>query len=376
MRGFEANLAGPLYDFGGYPTYFRELASRLRKMGRVTIQGLQPPPAGMPPDIPWPTWTSPPDIYSPTLIVAAPHAFLQTKPNMIQQARVHAYVWLTMWEVLFNDRAIDYFINDIPWRGLLTTSHFCADQLAGKTDRPVFVVPNHANTDIFRLSARKARSGPFTFGMAGTFITRKGWRVLREAWLRSDLGPDGCRLLVRPTFETHGRANMRDVERLFEGMEGVEIWSNVDPLSQNPLLDFYNSVDCMVYPAFGDTLPKAILEPGALGLPTLGNNVAGIAELLDSLPHGGTFRVHTENFEACPEEDPLAQMHELWHWHHWWPSDPENFAEAMVDIANIGRERMDEVGREWSRAITLNYSVKNAALALKAAWKEIFDDEA
>lgn len=66
-------------------------------------------------------------------------------------------------------------------------------------------------------------------------------------------------------------------------------FTRVEFLDRLELLPWYAACDLIAIPSFYDGMPNVLLEAGALGVPVLGAQVGGMADLLDDSQNGLTF---------------------------------------------------------------------------------------
>ncbi|KAA6318807.1 hypothetical protein EZS27_031225, partial [termite gut metagenome] len=95
---------------------------------------------------------------------------------------------------------------------------------------------------------------------------------------------------------------------------------NVHPLpftgKENELVNVYNAVDVYVTPSLQENLPNTIMEAMACGIPCVGFDTGGVAEMIDHLHNGYVARYKsTEDFAegiyriaTDPEYNLLSQQ--------------------------------------------------------------------
>ena len=127
---------------------------------------------------------------------------------------------------------------------------------------------------------------PFTFGYLGRISAEKGVDVLLRAARR--LPPTGWRLKVAGTAPE----GMDAIERLAEGLP-VEFRGFVEPKR------LFDEIDVLVTPSlWAEPLGRSVLEAYLVGLPVIGSDTGGIAELIAD-----------ENWLSAPgDEAALAEL--------------------------------------------------------------------
>jgi glycosyltransferase involved in cell wall biosynthesis len=228
------------------------------------------------------------------------------------------------------------------------------------------------DTEFFKFGCvDEGRSEHFTFGMTGAWIERKGWKVLAEAWGKADTGDAVLRL--RPTFSDAPTQSLKDAVKLFEGLDNVEFAAVDNTKERGGIREFYASIDVNLYPSYGDTIPKAILEPGALGTPSIGSDSSGIAELLVANLQSASqvFAASTEPVEI-PAIDSLSGIRQVWEKASWYPPSAEALALRIESAIDQGRTYWEGIGIENMNIIENTYSSAIATKQIRAAWKEIF----
>ncbi len=153
----------------------------------------------------------------------------------------------------------------------------------------VRAIPNGVDTSAFspRTSSRtrlSERRRPIEVGFAARFTTKKRQDDLADAveMLVARDGRDAWRLSLAGEGETR-QALMNQVAA--RGLGDIIRFPGF--LAEEELIDWFTGVDIYVHASDGETLSTSILQAMAMGLPILGSNVPGIANLLESHPSCG-----------------------------------------------------------------------------------------
>lgn len=153
----------------------------------------------------------------------------------------------------------------------------------------VRAIPNGVDTSAFspRTSSRtrlSERRRPIEVGFAARFTNKKRQDDLADAveMLVARDGRDAWRLSLAGEGETR-QALMNQVAA--RGLEDIIRFPGF--LAEEELIDWFTGLDIYVHASDGETLSTSILQAMAMGLPILGSNVPGIANLLESHPSCG-----------------------------------------------------------------------------------------
>lgn len=156
------------------------------------------------------------------------------------------------------------------------------------TGQKIVNIPNAINTELFRptdkMQARQALQLPtdkrlLLFGCQRITDERKGFSLLVEALQQ-----------VKQTRPEQAK----NVEIVVVGGEAERVRDQVPfdimPISYvsdtEKMVTLYNAVDIYVTPSLQDNLPNTIMEAMACGIPCVGFNVGGIAEMIDHKQNG------------------------------------------------------------------------------------------
>lgn len=186
---------------------------------------------------------------------------------------------------------------------LIAVSQAVKDHLVaqGIPEGRVDVVYNGVDPDRYYLPCTKAEArnrlgladDALLVGVVGHLTPRKGHAVLLEAFATVAGKYRNAYLLFLGQGDDRERLEA-DVRRL--GLDGRVIFSGFHP----DVLPFYAAFDIVVHPAIeGEGLPRALLEGGMLGLPTIGTRLSGVPEIINEGETG--FIVPVRNPAAMAE---------------------------------------------------------------------------
>lgn len=146
-----------------------------------------------------------------------------------------------------------------------TVSHFCASEMVGALPSPAHVIPNWIDTDEFSPLPRTPRAGPFRLLFVGNPSPRKGADILPS--LAEQLGPD---------FEIICMGGLRKGFREDSLPANMRLAPSV-PVQEMPSI--YRAADAALVPTRFETFGYVAAEAMACGLPVIGFNRAGTAEI-------------------------------------------------------------------------------------------------
>lgn len=145
--------------------------------------------------------------------------------------------------------------------------------LAGRTGKPVHLMPRGVDTELFHPAKRFRQDGAFVLGFSGRLQPEKNVRLLVD--LQKSLPSGKCKfLIVGDGFErAYLSRRLRRAE--FTGF-----------LDGDALARAYANMDLFVYPSCTDTYGTAVQEAMASGVPAVVRNQGGPRYLIDSGENG------------------------------------------------------------------------------------------
>lgn len=142
----------------------------------------------------------------------------------------------------------------------------------------VHVIPNGIDTTAFSpVQVGAAHGQPFRIGMAARFSKTKRQDLLIDALallLQHD-APQQWHLSL--AGDGDGLQRMREVAKNAGVLDRVEFSGY---LAEDALRGWFTQLDAYAHASAGETLSTSLLQAMAMGLPIVGSNVAGIADLL------------------------------------------------------------------------------------------------
>jgi glycosyltransferase involved in cell wall biosynthesis len=164
---------------------------------------------------------------------------------------------------------------------IVAVSDFCASETRRQTDKPVNVIHNWIDADLFspRVQTTELQT-PFRLLFVGNPSRRKGFDILEP--LARSLGPD---------FEIQCLAGLRHGDRTRLGAGSMLRLLPTIPEHRMP--DVYRSVDAAIVPTRFETFGYVALEAMACGIPVVGFENGGTAEIC----------VNNETALLVPEDD-------------------------------------------------------------------------
>ena len=144
-------------------------------------------------------------------------------------------------------------------------------------------IPNFVDTNFFRKKESGLRKklgipeNSFVIGHVSNFAPIK--QVNRFSYLAEHLKADGILNNIYFLMAGDGRDKTKLEERI-EKIDAKEHFRFTGKLSQEELLEAYNSMDVLVLPSKHEGNPLTLLEAMACQVPVIGTNVGGISETI------------------------------------------------------------------------------------------------
>ena len=183
--------------------------------------------------------------------------------------------------LMLADRTICRFATHVTTEGEGVRDDLLA---AGVTDGGITVLGNVRGVDLAYYSraaveddavgALRAAEGVFTFIFVGRLVRDKGIGELAEAFARLQAGNANVRLLI-----VGGREDEYPLaaatERILSQSEGICMagW-------QEDVRPWYAAADALVLPSYREGFPNAVIEAGAMGLPSIVTDINGSREIV------------------------------------------------------------------------------------------------
>jgi len=163
----------------------------------------------------------------------------------------------------------------------------CARESALFSERPVHVIPNGLDTNVFKPIEKETARSIFNlpkdrkiilFGAdGGTRDERKGFRYLVEAMdrLKSTADYRDCLLLIFGSGHTKGGDSF-PFETVFAGSLSDEV----------SMALIYSCADVFVLPSLEDNLPNTVMESMACGTPVVAFHIGGVPDMVEHMKNG------------------------------------------------------------------------------------------
>ena len=145
-----------------------------------------------------------------------------------------------------------------------TTSHWNKKIFEAKLDKEVFVYLHGIDKEFFPMKRKWDRSQPFTFMHVGEPFDRKDGQMVVDTFARLFGGDPRFRLIMKCT-----KFNSLQLRGLPADMAYDNIKIINDVMSREELIDLYASIQCFVYPSWGEGFGFNPLQALAMGIPTI-----------------------------------------------------------------------------------------------------------
>lgn len=203
-------------------------------------------------------------------------------------------------------------INKSKIKCLIVPSKRCKDvAITSGVTKDVKIIPYILNKK-FKPNRKKFNPKELIFYSSGAIFglskkDRKGIDLIFKAWKKYENDPTKLLLLKINTFYAHNMyKNMGEVfylDAYLRNLYGGEIPTNIQLIDKNltdeKLIDIYNSVDCVLYPSRGEGFGLIPFEAMACGTPCIVTGGIGCDQYLDTVKKGF---LKIENNGLCPAE--------------------------------------------------------------------------
>lgn len=145
---------------------------------------------------------------------------------------------------------------------------------------------NVRGVDIIRFSRRPEimtraenmkRTGIFTFIFVGRIVGDKGINELILAFSKLNKQYPNIRLYLVGSYENDLDPIKPEILNIININPAIEF---VGPQYADDLLVYYAASDCFVFPSYREGFPNAVLEAGAMGLPSIVTDINGSREII------------------------------------------------------------------------------------------------
>lgn len=133
-------------------------------------------------------------------------------------------------------------------------------------------------TEVMEMADKLRKKGFFTFLFVGRIVKDKGINELVKSFKRfHDIYPK-TRLIIVGNNDNHSIEQLtRETLELIDSMSSIEI---VGPQFDDNLVSYYAASDCFVFPSYREGFPNAVIEAGAMGLPSIVTDINGSREII------------------------------------------------------------------------------------------------
>jgi hypothetical protein len=213
----------------------------------------------------------------------------------------------------------------------------------------VYVIPLGVDESVYYPPAEwdeETRTGPFTFGFAGTACTRKGYDLLVKAFREEFVKEEDVRLIIRSASILSSSLPKDKRVSLIDG-----------EISAKAMRNFYRSLDCFVLPTRGEGWGQTPVEAMACGTCAAVTNWGGCTDYF----HDAMLRIAVERLVPCV-----------------WQGSQGNWAlPSMVSIryclrwAYENRERCHEMGMEAAKHVLGHFTYRETVKAIERALSQV-----
>ncbi len=224
---------------------------------------------------------------------------------------------------------------------------------------PVHHLPHCIDTEMYHPHVQAEPVVPsnddFTFMFFGSWVKRKGWENLLEAYWQEFSSHDGVKLVMKTTREARQQREMKALrEKLgLMGKDCAPIFSEYRVFDELRLPSLLKSADCLVFPTWGEGFGLPPLQCMALGVPVVATNFSGCQDYLN------------DNTGTLLEPDGFVMHQHLDHIHQF-----NDRKWAYVSVQTIRRamryvvENVDKVRRKAefaAKVVAEEYGYRRAA---------------
>ena len=161
-------------------------------------------------------------------------------------------------------------------------STFCEKAFDRKSLKcTVKVIPFGINTDLYK-NIEKKKNDIFTFLSVGTWIDRKGWDILINAYTSEFVGNYKVRLCIKTDECCKTKEEMiKDYLTTNNSVNMPRILHNTSKLDEDMMIRIYSEADCYISTSRGEAFGVPFLESLACGIPTIAGDFGGQIDFLN-----------------------------------------------------------------------------------------------
>jgi glycosyltransferase involved in cell wall biosynthesis len=144
----------------------------------------------------------------------------------------------------------------------------------------VRVVPFGINLETFSKCTKKC-SSIFTFLSVGTWIDRKGWDILINAYTSEFIGNFQVKLCIKTDESIKTKEEMiKEYLTSNRTANMPRILINTNKLDEDMMVDIYSEADCYISTSRGEAFGVPFLEAMSCGIPVIGGNFGGQTDFI------------------------------------------------------------------------------------------------
>lgn len=146
--------------------------------------------------------------------------------------------------------------------------------------KPIHYIPHCVDTNLYHPGVKVDKNERFTFLFFGTWMKRKGYCQLLEAWMKEFDSNDNVRLLIKTNRYTMANKAIAELKQLL-GLQKKELAPIVFEsrvLNEQELPLLFKSADCLISPTLGEGFGLPGLQCMALGVPVAITNFSGCTD--------------------------------------------------------------------------------------------------
>lgn len=162
----------------------------------------------------------------------------------------------------------------------------------------------------WKKNAEKVDNGVLTFIFVGRIVRDKGVNELVAAFMKLNQQFPNTQLLLVGPYEENLNPVLPETKRLIDTCEVIEAVG-----AQKDVRPFYEKSDVLVFPSYREGFPNAVIEAGAMELPSIVTDINGSREIIRNGKNG----------LIVPPRDEQA-LYDVMKWMLEYPDDRKSMA--------------------------------------------------
>jgi len=226
---------------------------------------------------------------------------------------------------------------------------------------PIKVIPCGIDEELF-YPLNKDQNDVFTFLSIGTYIDRKGWDILLEAFVEEFTSNENVKLLIKlDGTNTFAEDEIRDKIFSYKNAPQISICNlRLDDLMIPKL---YHKADCFVLPTRGEAFCIPALESLACGVPVLITDDGGFLDFLDEK---NTWFIKSNGVQQISSR--LGKINQ--YYRNLWFTEPDK--ESLKELMRKVFENKEEyLSKKKNAFVSDQFYYKNIATKVKNRIDEI-----